>query len=304
MSSKKATQPASKNTTQTKAAAPAQKTTTAAPAKQTTTTQAPAKQTTQTQVPKQQPAAKSTEAPKQGTAPVPETILKKRRTVQDRKAGQEKARAALKKKLKSTRKVIFKRAEQYVKEYRDIEKSLINFRRQAKKGGNFYVEPEAKLAFVIRIRGTMGLHPKPRKILQLLRLRQLNNGVFVRLTRATKQMLTLVEPYIAYGYPNQKSVKELIYKRGFGKVQGQRVAITNNQIIEKALGKHGIICVEDLIHEIFTVGPHFKQANKFLWPFKLSNPTGGWKKTLNHYNEGGDSGNREDKINTVIHSMN
>jgi len=302
MSSKKATQPASKNTTQTKAAAPAQKTTTSAPA-QKTTTQAPAKQTTQ-QVPKQQPAAKVTEAPKQGTAPVPETILKKRRTVQDRKAGQEKARAALKKKLKSTRKVIFKRAEQYVKEYRDIEKSLINFRRQAKKGGNFYVEPEAKLAFVIRIRGTMGLHPKPRKILQLLRLRQVNNGVFVRLTNATRQMLTLVEPYIAYGYPNLKSVKELIYKRGFGKVQGQRTPITSNRVIEKTLGKHGIICVEDLIHEIFTVGPHFKQANKFLWPFKLSNPTGGWKKTLNHFNEGGDSGNREDKINSVIHSMN
>lgn len=36
------------------------------------------------------------------------------------------------------------------------------------------------------------------------------------------------------------------------------------------LGKHGIICVEDLIHEIFTVGPHFKEANNFLWPFQLS----------------------------------
>lgn len=32
----------------------------------------------------------------------------------------------------------------------------------------------------------------------------------------------------------------------------------------------GIICVEDLIHEIYTVGPAFKQANNFLWPFKLS----------------------------------
>jgi large subunit ribosomal protein L7e len=238
------------------------------------------------------------------TVPVPETVLKKRRTVDDRKIAQEKNRAALKKKLKATRKVIFKRAETYIKEYRDIEKSLIRFRRQAKQAGNFFVEPEAKLAFVIRIRGTMGLAPKPRKILQLLRLRQVNNGVFIRLTNATKQMLTLVEPYITYGYPNLKSVRELIYKRGFGKVDRQRVAITSNQVIEGKLGKHNIVCVEDLIHEIFTVGPHFKQANKFLWPFKLSNPTGGWKKTLNHFNEGGDSGNREDKINEVVHRMN
>ena len=41
--------------------------------------------------------------------------------------------------------------------------------------------------------------PKPRKILQLLRLLQINNGIFVRVTRATEQMLRLVEPYITYG---------------------------------------------------------------------------------------------------------
>ena len=33
-------------------------------------------------------------------------------------------------------------------------------------------------------------------------------------------MLQRVEPYVAYGYPNLKTVKELIYKRGFGKVRG------------------------------------------------------------------------------------
>jgi len=244
------------------------------------------------------------EGTEQKTNPVPETLLKKRRTRDTAKLLKEKHAAIAKKKQKTTRRIIFKRAEQYIKEYRNIEKSLVFHRRQAKKAGNFYLEPEAKLAFVIRLRGTMGLHPKPRKILALLRLRQVNQGTFVRLTKATKQMLTLVEPYITYGYPNQKAVRELIYKRGFAKVDGQRIAITNNRTIEGKLGKHNILCVEDLIHEIFTVGPHFKQANKFLWPFKLSCPTGGWKKTLTHYNEGGDSGNREDKINELIHRMN
>jgi len=280
---------------------PAKKAAAPAPAK-TTTAPAPAKET----VPAPAPAAKTTTAPakKDGASkPVPETLLKKRRTRDSAKMELEKKRADTKKKLRTTRKVIFKRAEKYIKEYRNMEQSLIRFRRQAKQGGNFYVEPESKLAFVIRIRGTMGLAPKPRKILILLRLRQVNSGVFVRLTKATKQMLTLVEPYITYGYPNLKSVRELIYKRAFAKVDKQRVAITHNQVIENKLGKHDILCVEDLIHEIFTVGPHFKQANKFLWPFKLSCPNGGWVKTLNHFNEGGDSGNREDKINQVIHKM-
>jgi len=33
-----------------------------------------------------------------------------------------------------------------------------------------------------------------------------------------------------------------------------------------------------LIHEILTVCPHFREANNFLWPFKLKAPLGGMKK--------------------------
>lgn len=112
--------------------------------------------------------------------------------------------------------------------------------------------------------------PKVRKVLQLFRLLQINNGVFVKLNKATINMLRICEPYITWGYPNLKSVRELIYKRGFAKINGQRIPITTNQIIEDRLGRSGIICVEDLIHEIFTVGSKFKFASNFLWPFKVS----------------------------------
>jgi len=147
--------------------------------------------------------------------------------------------------------------------------------------------------------------PKPRKILQLLRLLQINNGVFVKVTKATTEMLKVVEPYIAYGYPSIKTVRDLIYKRGYGKVNKQRIPLTDNQIIEENLGKFGIICMEDLVHEIVTVGPNFKQASNFLWPFKLSNPTGGFRtRKFKHFVEGGDLGNREEKINALIKQMN
>jgi large subunit ribosomal protein L7e len=73
------------------------------------------------------------------------------------------------------------------------------------------------------------------------------------MTKATLEMLKVVEPWIAYGYPNLKTVRELIYKRGYGKVDKQRIALTDNAIIEGSLGKFGIVCMEDLIHEIFTV---------------------------------------------------
>jgi len=236
---------------------------------------------------------------------VPETLLKKRKTAEKVAADRAAADKARKIDNKKKRSVIFKRAEQYIKEYRSKERDEIRMKRMAKANGNFFVEGESTLAFVIRIKGINKISPKPRKILQLLRLLQINSGVFVRLTKATQEMLKLVEPYIAYGEPNLKSIRELVYKRGFAKVHRQRVPLHDNAIIEEHLGKHGIICVEDIIHEIATVGPHFKEVNNFLWPFKLSNPTGGWReRKFRHFVEGGDFGNRQQYINELIRKMN
>ena len=70
------------------------------------------------------------------------------------------------------------------------------------------------------------------------------------------------------------------------------------------LGKHDIVCIEDLIHEIYTVGPAFKEANNFLWPFKLNTPNGGLNKKRLHFIEGGQHGNREAYINNLVRAMN
>jgi large subunit ribosomal protein L7e len=119
----------------------------------------------------------------------------------------------------------------------------------------------------------------------------------------THSLLPSFRRYIAWGYPNLKSVRELVYKRGFGKVNKQRVALTENSLIEASLGQFGIVCVEDLIHEIFTMGEHFKEANKFLVPFKLSSPRGGLENKLQHFAEGGQAGNREELINALVARM-
>lgn len=139
--------------------------------------------------------------------------------------------------------------------------------------------------------------------MQLLRLRQLHNGVFVKLNKATVNMLRIVEPFVAYGYPSTATIKKLIYKRGYGKIDGQRVPLTDNAIVEKALGQFGIASVEDLIHEIVTVGPHFKQANNFLWPFKLNSPKKGFAAKRHPYQNGGVWGNREDQVNELVKRM-
>merc|ERR1712048_379185 len=182
---------------------------------------------------------------------VPETLLKRRKTLEKIRAARAAARLKQRKANKAKRNVLFTRAENYVKEYRLKERDEIRLKRLAKKSGNFYVPAEPKLAFVVRIRGINAMNPQTRKILQLLRLRQIHNGVFVKLNKATINMLRMVEPYIAYGYPNLKSVRDLLYKRGHGKVNKQRIALSDNKIIEDNLGSIDVVCMEDLVHEIF-----------------------------------------------------
>merc|ERR1712168_1288849 len=111
---------------------------------------------------------------------VPVTMLERQKNIERVQAARAIAAVKRKKTLKAKRGVIYKRALAYAKEYRAKERDEIRLRRMAKRDGNFHVPAEAKLAFVIRIRGVNQVSPKVKKALQLLRLRQINNGVFVK----------------------------------------------------------------------------------------------------------------------------
>ncbi|WBW72267.1 ribosomal protein L7-like Rlp7 involved in ribosome biogenesis [Schizosaccharomyces osmophilus] len=231
----------------------------------------------------------------------PEVILKKRKV--NERTRLERVEAALEKKQSQNKKknIVFKRAESFVKNYRDGERERLRLKRVAKKTGSALIDEEPKLLFCIRLAGARNIPPKARKVLQLLRLASTNNGVFVRNTKSTANMLKLVEPYVTYGVPSLKSVRELIYKRGFGKIKGQRAALSDNALIEEALGKFDVISIEDIIHELYNVGPHFKEVSSFLWPFKLSSIKHSLiEKKVKHYNEGGKAGFCGEDINDLI----
>merc|ERR1712054_46070 len=142
-------------------------------------------------------------------------------------AAKEEAKAARKEKRVNA----YKNAEKYVKEYRALAKQRVRLHRQAKAAGNHFVDAEAKLLFVVRIRGLADMHPKTKKILQIMRLRQMNMGVFMKVSKAATEMLTRVEPYVSYGYPSLKSVRDLVYKRGFGKLKKNRIPLNDNAVI-------------------------------------------------------------------------
>merc|ERR1712021_313268 len=195
------------------------------------------------------------------TRVIPENILKKQRrdatllkAKQDRRAADKTART-------KTRKEQYSLAEKYFNEYHGADAALVKARRDAKAAGSFFVEAQPKAAFIIRIKGINKLAPKPKKILQLLRLRQLHNGVFVKLNKATWNMIRMIEPFVTYGFPSRQTVNNLISKRGSGKVERRRIPLTDNSIIAESLGSLGVTCVEDVIHEIVTCGPNFMKVN-------------------------------------------
>ena len=122
---------------------------------------------------------------------VPEALANKRQRYAKLAAKRSEERATARKEAVLKRREIIKKARAYDHEYNKAAKALVAQKRAAKAQGNFYVDDEPRLALVIRIRGINQISPKPKKVLQLLRLRQIGNAVFVRLNKASIEMLRM-----------------------------------------------------------------------------------------------------------------
>ncbi|XAR50487.1 hypothetical protein NMG60_11004829 [Bertholletia excelsa] len=121
---------------------------------------------------------------------------------------------------------VLKKPEQFIREYRDIELDLIQMKHGGKQQRRELVTIESNLLFVIRIGGKNDMHPRTRKVLYAQRLRKIYSGVFVKANERMMPILQKVEPYITYGYPNLKSVMDLIFKKGVAKNDKQMVPLT------------------------------------------------------------------------------
>jgi large subunit ribosomal protein L7e len=95
---------------------------------------------------------------------------------------------------------LIKRAQQYAADYQKATQDELAVRRAAKVSGQIHVPAQPKVAFVIRIRGINKLDPRSVRILRLLRLRQLHNGAFIRINKASTNLIRKVEPYVTFGY--------------------------------------------------------------------------------------------------------
>ncbi|OIW01390.1 hypothetical protein TanjilG_10820 [Lupinus angustifolius] len=234
---------------------------------------------------------------------IPEVILKKRKNSEAwalRKKEQFQMRNFQSKKTKD----YIKKPEDYVLEYRNKEVDFIRMKRRVKRKLPGVLPTNPKPLIIIRIQGKKDMHPSTRKVLHSLGLRRIFGAVFVRPSAGVLAKLQKVEPFVTYGYANLKSIKDLIYKKGNTRIEKRTVPLTDNNIIEQELGKFGIVCIEDMVHQIDNLGPHFEEVVKFLWPFELNKPAEGLRGSKTLFKDGGDTGNREDLINELINKMN
>ena len=240
---------------------------------------------------------------KKGPKQVPESLKKLQVRIDLAKEAKEKADKDLETLKQALTAEAQAKAETYLTEYINAEATSVQNHSAAKVNSDFWVEAEPKVLLLIRIKGINKIAPKPRKVLKLFRLLQLHNAVLVKNNKATQQMIKLIEPYVTYGYPSYQTISKLVYKRGYIKVNNQRIPLNDNIQIKALLGDKGINCVEDLIHQLVTCGPHFKDCNNLLWRFKLSSPISGFVAKRRSYIQGGDWGSRERKINNLVKRM-
>lgn len=143
---------------------------------------------------------------------------------------------------------------------------------------------EETLLFVIRVRGptAVKIPKKIFKVLSLLRLVDVNTGVFMKLSKSVFPLLKIISPYVIIGKPSLSSIRSLIQKRSRilvereNETEPRAVILNDNNVVEEKLGSEGVICMEDIIHEIATMGDAFQACNFFLLPFRLNREVSGF----------------------------
>lgn len=196
---------------------------------------------------------------------------RKRRILQDKATLEQKKKLKTERVAKAKNHHNFRRAESFVMNYIKAERTANRIKRTVRHCNILKTEDAGKtnqkLLLVMRHAGKKIFDETTNKIMNALNLNQRHKAVFLENNKEIQILLKVIEPFVVYGYPNIAIIRELIFKKGFARINGKKTAIQSNTMIEEHLGNVGIICLEDIIHEIFTVGPNFKAVNEFLCAF-------------------------------------
>lgn len=227
----------------------------------------------------------------------PESFLHRRNEIREKAAKMrfEKFSKKTSSKFKND-KLHFKRAERYLSEGARQDNDAIRLLRVSNAIRARTVAPAAPtLVLVMRTHDAKGLTAESESILsEKLRLKAPGDAVLVKRDGDVRTWLQKVKPYVIFGVPSQSLVSDLVAKKTVIKDPENNeldIEIVDNAMVEKYFDeKFGFVCLEDISHELFTMGKMFEDATKKLVPFKIQLD----KKTRTM------SGNVKDEINATV----
>ena len=200
-------------------------------------------------------------------------------------------------------------AQKLVKNYRERQKSHKAYKYRLKTSDKlinlkYDSKHEHKPIIIVRICGQWVRIPKEiQLILSKLNLKELNNAIILFYNKDNFKMVKLIESYVTWGYINKNTIGDLLRKRGSVTVGNNEPNELENTRIEDALGKLGIVCIEDIIHELTYESKNAKDVLNFLGYFKLEANDDGFEKANISFEKGGSQGFRGDKINELLKKM-
>ena len=200
-------------------------------------------------------------------------------------------------------------AQKLVKNYREKQKSHTAYKHRLKTSNkiiDLQYDPskEHLPIIIIRICGQWERIPKEiQLILAKLHLKELNNAIILFYNKENFKVVKLIESYITWGYINKYTIEDLLRKRGSVTTGSDEPNDLDNVNIENALGKFGIVCIEDIIFELTKETENAKHVLNYLGYFKLEKNDEGFDKANISFEKGGNQGFRGDKINALLKKM-
>ena len=200
-------------------------------------------------------------------------------------------------------------AQKLVKSYREKQKSHSAYKYRLKTSNKVlnlkYDQSKEHLPIIIiRICGQWERIPKEiQLILSKFHLNELNNAIILFYNKDNFKMVKLIESYVTWGYINKYLIEDLLRKRGSVTLGNNEPNELDNVEIENALGRLGIVCIEDIIFELTKETKNAKDVLNYLGYFKLEKNDDGFDKANIAFEKGGNQGFRGDSINALLKKM-
>jgi len=149
---------------------------------------------------------------------------------------------------------------------------------------------------VVRVRGTVNINRDTKDALRMLHLTRANHCTFIPEDSQWRGTLLKVKDYVTWGKVDEKTVAELLVKRG--RVVGGE-PLTSEYLAKNTEFKS----LEALAQAIIAQKADLRRLKGVKPLFRLAPPRKGYEHVVHDYKTGGSLGDRGAEINTLIARM-